>query len=154
MVKSKQNSVVKHTDYWPLMTAILNLPTEVRCPQWQQLYLKTWSNRERRGTSAIHALVFRNKLIWWFYNNDLLSGESSPSKRILNLIPTAYSWLRASWYLFSPMMNWLILKEFNKVTHKKPICQLKTRTCTKPWLVNNNEKCLSRNSMRCRGKHS
>lgn len=60
---------------------------------------------------------YRNPVLDFY----LLSGASSPSNLILNLMPTENLLLTASRYLFKPIMNWLvldILKEIMKEYEK------------------------------------
>lgn len=75
---------------------------------------KLQRNNERNihwATLYVEKHLVRASIKLIFYH--LLSGTSSPSKCILNLMPTEYRWLTASRYLFKPTINWLVLTIFH-----------------------------------------
>lgn len=77
-----------------------------------------WRNSDRLASKCRNLNIrnLNNKSVLRLY---LLSGESSPSNRILNRMPTVNPLFTASIYLFKPMMNWLVLKGFHHTTYSK-----------------------------------
>lgn len=127
-----------------------------------------WRNTNRLASKLrdLNIWGLNNKSVLRLY---LLSGESSPSNRILNRMPTVNPLFTASIYLFKPMMNWLVLKKLQHTTYskeKKTFCSLESSLKQSqdppffkqpgiiPWLVVNRKPGLGGNSMWCSCKHS